>query len=62
MGGVARGGLDEFGDDVRRRGAVRIAHAEVDDVFAAASRLGLHLAGGVEDVRRQRGKAAKGFH
>src|ERR1700679_3583832 len=55
MGGVARGGLDELGNDVRRGGAVGIAHAEVDDVFAAASRLGLHLASGVEDVRRQRG-------
>ena len=32
------------------RGAVGVAHAEVDDVFATAARGGLHLAGDVEDV------------
>ena len=42
-------------------GAVGIAHAEVDDVLAAAARRELELAGDVEDVGRQRGKAAKGF-
>jgi hypothetical protein len=33
-GGLLRG-FDEFVDDVLRRGAVGVTHAEVDDVFAA---------------------------
>ena len=61
MRGIARSRFDELGDDMGRRGAVGVPHAEIDDVFAAAARLCLHVAGGVEDVRRQRGKAAKGF-
>ena len=46
-------GLDQLVDDVRRRRAVGVAHAEVDDVFAAAARGHLQLGGDVEDVRRQ---------
>ena len=38
-------------DDMRRRGAIRIAHAEVDDVFAAAARGHLQLGSDIEDVR-----------
>ena len=41
-------------DDVFGRGAVGIAHAEVDDVFAAAAGGDLHLAGDVEDVGGRR--------
>ncbi len=51
--------LDQFGDDVRRRRAVRIAHAEVDDVLAGASRLrlgGVHLG---KDVGRQAADAVE---
>ena len=46
-------GLDQLVDDVLRRRAVGIAHAEVDDVLAAAARGHLELGGDVEDVRRQ---------
>ena len=45
--------LDQLVDDVLRRRAVGVAHAEVDDVLAAAARGHLQLGGDVEDVRRQ---------
>ena len=38
--------FDQFVDDVRRRGLIRIAHAEVDDVLAPLTRFklqGLYL-------------------
>ena len=46
-------GLDQLGDDVRRRRAVWIAHAEIDDVLAAAARGHLELGGDRKDVGRQ---------
>ena len=46
-------GLDQLVDDVRRRRAVGVAHAEVDDVLAAPAGGHLELGGDVEDVRRQ---------
>src|ERR1700733_2549186 len=39
--------------DVLRRGPIRVAHAEVDDVFSARTSRRLHLAGDVEDIRRE---------
>ena len=44
------------------RGAVGVAHAEVDDVFSAAAGGDLHLAGDVEDVGREALNAAELFH
>ena len=44
--------LDHLVDDVLRRCAIRVAHAEVDDVFAASARRRLQLAGNVEYIRR----------
>jgi hypothetical protein len=44
---------------VRRRGAVGVAHRQVDDVFAAAARRELQLGGDVEDVRGQAVDARK---
>ena len=61
MGGLSDR-LDELVDDVLGRGAVGIAHAEVDDVFAAAAGGDLHFAGDVEDVRRQALNAGELFH
>ena len=55
-------GLDELVDDVLGRGAVGIAHAEVDDVFAAAAGGDLHFAGDVEDVGGQTLNAGELFH
>ena len=49
-------------DDVLGRGAVGVAHAEVDDVFSAAAGVDLHLAGDVEDVGREALNAAELFH
>ena len=46
-------GLDELVDDVLGRALVRVAHAEVDDVLAPGSRLGLQLIDDVEDIGRQ---------
>jgi len=54
--------LDQLVDDVPRRGPVGIAHAEVDDVLAAATRCELQLAGDVENVRRQARDAGEFFH
>ena len=45
-----------------RRGLIRIAHAEVDDVLAAAACRELQLAGYVKDVRRQALDAGELFH
>ena len=45
------GGLGEFGNDVRRRGPIGVAHAHVDDVFTTTPRRGPQLGGDVEDVR-----------
>jgi hypothetical protein len=65
--GVAvRGGLPDRLNELiyymGRRGAVRVAHAEVDDVFATAARGGLHLAGDVEDVGGKALNAGKLVH
>ena len=49
-------------DDVPGSGAVGVAHAEVDDVFAAAARGNFHLAGDVEDIGREALDAAEFFH
>ncbi len=62
MGDRLLRGLDHLVDDVLGRGAVGIAHAEVDDVFAAAARGDFHLAGDVEDVGREALNTAELFH
>jgi hypothetical protein len=41
----------EFFDNVRRRSAIRIAHAEVYNVFAATASGHLELGSNIEDVR-----------
>ena len=53
VGVVACRRLDELVDDVRRRGLVGVAHAEVDDVLAAMTCGRLELVDGAEDVRGQ---------
>ncbi|MNN23253.1 hypothetical protein D3C81_1366450 [compost metagenome] len=50
VGVVALGDLHQFLDDVRRGGAVGVAHAEVDDVLATAAGGHLQFGGDVEDV------------
>ena len=45
--------LDHLVDNMLRRRAVRITHAEIDDVFAALTRRRLQLAGYVEDIGRK---------
>src|SRR5262245_52103678 len=45
--------LDQLVHDVLGRGHVGVAHAEVDDVLAAGSRLGLEVVDDGEDVRWQ---------
>src|SRR5262249_41562735 len=47
------GGFDELVDDVLGCRHVGVAHAEVDDVFAARACLGLQVVHDREDVRRQ---------
>ncbi len=61
VGGRLLRGLDELVDDVAGGRAVGVAHAEVDDVFAAAARGGLELAGDVEDVLGQTREATEVF-
>ena len=46
-------GLDELVDDVPGRGAVGVAHAEVDDVLAPGPRLDLEVGDRRQDVGRQ---------
>ena len=54
--------LDHLVDDVLWGGAVRIAHPEIDDVFAASTGSSLQFAGDVENVRGQPRQARKFFH
>src|SRR3989304_3380305 len=44
--------LNELGDNVRRCRLIRVAHAEIDDVFSSPSRLLLQVIDDVEDIRR----------
>ncbi len=53
MGGRLARRFNHLVHDVLGRGAVRVAHAEVDNVFSARPRSSLQLAGDVEDIRRQ---------
>ena len=55
-------GLDELVDDVLGGGAVGVAHAEVDDVFAAFAGGGFQLAGDVEYIRGQPRQPSEFFH
>jgi hypothetical protein len=43
--------LDQLGDDMRRRGAVGITHAEIDHILPGGSPLGLQRVDFREDVR-----------
>ena len=52
-------GFGELGDDVRRRGPIGVAHAHVDDVFAASAGGQLQLGRDVEDVGGRRSMRAK---
>src|SRR3990167_2369633 len=45
--------LDQLGDNVRRCRLIRVAHAEIDDVFSSPSRLLLQVIDDVEDIRRE---------
>ncbi len=47
------GGFNHLINDVLRCRPIGVTHAEVDDIFAAASRGCLQFAGDVEDVRGQ---------
>ena len=51
MGVFTLGNLHQLLDDVRRGGAVGVAHAQVDDVLATAAGGHLELGSDVEDVR-----------
>jgi hypothetical protein len=51
VGVFALRNLHEFFDNVRRRGAVGVAHAQVDDVFATTTGGHLQLGSDVENVR-----------
>src|SRR5665647_2064685 len=55
------GRLRELVHDGLRGGQIGVAHAEVDDVLAPATRLGLHVVHDAEDVGRQAVYAAE-FH
>ena len=55
-------GFDELVDDVPRRRAVGVPHAEVDDVFAALPRRRLQFAGDVEHIRGQPRQSLELFH
>ena len=55
-------GLDELVDDVLRSGAVGVAHAEVDDVFAALAGGGFQFTCDVEYVRGQPRQPSELFH
>ena len=54
--------LDQLIDDMLRRRAIGIAHAEVDHIFAAPPRRELQFAGDVKHIRRQPFDAGKFFH
>ncbi len=51
--------LDQLVDDMLRRRQVGIAHAEIDDIGAARSRIGLEAVHFREDIGRQALDAVK---
>ena len=51
MGITALGGLYQFVDNMLRRGLVRVAHAEVDNVFTSGTGLLLQVSNDVENIR-----------
>ncbi|MCY1423752.1 hypothetical protein D9M71_394750 [compost metagenome] len=59
MSVIALGDLYQFFNDVRRRGAVGVAHAQVDDVLATTACGHLEFGGDVEDVRGETINARK---
>jgi hypothetical protein len=62
MGFGTAGGLDHLVHDVPGRGAVGIAHAEIDDVFATAPGGGFEFAGDVEDISGEAANAREFVH
>ena len=59
MGARIAGDLGQFLDDMGRRRAVGIAHAEIDNVLAAGARRRLHRIHLGEDVGRQAADAVE---
>src|ERR1700722_7482534 len=55
-------GFNHFVENVLRRRPVGVAHAEVDDVFAAPPRRHFYLPGDVEDIRGQTLDSCELFH
>lgn len=56
-------GFSELGDDMRRRGLIRIPHAEIDDVLTPRTGLFLQLADDIEDIGGQAPDTLEfGFH
>jgi hypothetical protein len=47
------GSFDQFFDDMTRRRLIGIAHAQVDDILAAAARFYFHCVYDTENVWRQ---------
>jgi len=43
----------EFFNDVRRSWAIRVAHAEIDYIFATATRRHFQLSGDIKYIRRE---------
>ena len=54
-------GFHQFGHDMGRRGAVRIAHAEVDNILRGGPGLGLGVIHLGKDVRGQAADAVELF-
>jgi hypothetical protein len=55
-------GFDELFHDVGRRGNIRIAHAEIDDIVPFSSGLHLQIVYDREDIGRHAFNAVKFFH
>ena len=51
MGIRALGNGAQFFNDMRRRRAVRVAHAEINNIFAAPTRSHFQFSGNVKNVR-----------
>ena len=62
MGGGTCRRLDEFLNDMRRCGAIRVTHRHVNDIFTTMARRHFELSRNIKDIRWQTLNPGKPLH